>query len=186
MNFVAIFFIGVGLAMDAFTVSISCGINQKKLELMHATRIALFFGVAQAVMPVLGWLIGLKIQHWISAFDHWIAFALLGFIGGKMLWEARDHCICKTDYLNIRVLFTLALATSIDAFAVGLSFAVLGETIVTPAIIIGVITFMMSLGGVYLGDRIGCLLGKKMEIAGGLILIGIGAKILIEHLIKGI
>lgn len=186
MDFVAIIFISIGLAMDAFTVSITCGINQKKIRLIHATRVALFFGIAQGVMPVLGWFIGITIEQWIAAFDHWVAFTLLGFIGVKMIWEAQDHHVCRTDFLNLHVLFMLALATSIDAFAVGLSFALLSETVVIPAIIIGVITFIMSLGGVYLGDRIGCLLGKKMEIAGGLILIGIGVKILIEHLVKGI
>ncbi len=186
MDFVAIFLIGIGLAMDAFSVSITCGINQQRIKFLHATRVALFFGFAQGIMPVIGWLLGTYIEHWIAAFDHWIAFVLLSFVGGKMLWEARDYCVCKTDFLNIHVLFMLALATSIDAFAVGLSFALLGQTVITPAVIIGVITFLMSLGGVYLGDRIGVFLGKKMEIAGGLILIGIGLRILIEHLVRGV
>ncbi len=186
MNFVSILFIAIGLAMDAFAVSISCGIRYETIKIRHATRIALFFGVAQALMPLLGWFLGMTFQKYLSAFDHWIAFGLLAFIGIKMLWEAREGCESRTDFFNVHVLFMLAIATSIDAFAVGLSLAILGTDVMTPALIIGLVTFTMSFAGVYLGDKLGCWIGKKVEIAGGVILLLIGLKILLEHLIKNI
>jgi len=180
-----IIMIGIGLSMDALAVSISSGITIKKLQVRHAFKIALFFGVFQAIMPIIGWFAGFTFRSYIMNFDHWIAFILLSFIGGKMVYESRIM-ICeeqKNDPLKLIVLFGLAIATSIDALAVGVTFAFLNVMILMPALIIGLITFSISLGGVFLGKKLGCLFEKKVELAGGLILIGIGIKILVEHLL---
>lgn len=149
----------------------------------HLLRIAIAFGLFQAMMPVAGWALGLGFRTYIASVDHWIALALLGFVGGKMLWEARDSCTKRCNPLDWRVLLMMAVATSIDALAVGLTFAFLEIAIITPALVIGSVTFIISGFGVFLGERVGCRLGKKVEIAGGLILIGIGLKIVIQHLI---
>lgn len=174
----------MGLAMDAFAVSISCGFSVDEFKKRHAFRIAFAFGLFQALMPVAGWALGTGFRDLIAGFDHWIALALLSFIGGKMLWESRESCQKRTNLLDWHILFMMSLATSIDAFAVGLTFAVLAISIVTPVIIIGLVTFVMSWTGVILGDRFGCFFGRKVERAGGLILIGIGLKIFAEHLIQ--
>lgn len=180
----SIILIAVGLAMDAFAVSITSGCTIQCLKIRHAFRIAFLFGMFQALMPVLGWLAGIGLKQYVEAFDHWIAFALLVFIGGKMIYEAvwMEEVERKCDSLNLYVLLGLAVATSIDALAVGITFAFLKIAIITPALIIGIITFGISLGGVFIGNRLGDRLGYKMEIFGGLILIGIGIKILIQHL----
>jgi len=183
LDFISIGLIAVGLAMDAFAVSISCGFSIKKLKKRHAFRIAFAFGLFQALMPVAGWALGTSFRDLIAGFDHWIAMALLGFIGGKMLWEARESCQKRTNLLDWHILFMMSLATSIDAFAVGLTFAVLAISIITPVIIIGVVTFGMSWAGVLLGERFGCFFGRKVERIGGLLLIAIGIKIVIEHIL---
>lgn len=188
MNFVAdilpIILISLGLAMDAFAVSITNGITIQCLRLKHALKIAIFFGGFQALMPLIGWLAGIGLKQYVESFDHWIAFALLLFIGAKMIYEAIwiDEVEKKCDPLNLVVLLGLAIATSIDAMAVGVTFAFLHIAIVTPAIIIGVITFALSLAGVFIGNRLGDRLGSKMEVLGGIILIGMGTKILLSHL----
>ena len=176
--------IAVGLAMDAFAVSITSGLTIKRLHINHALRIAFFFGSFQAIMPVIGWLAGISLIDYIAAVDHWIAFGLLGFIGCKMIYESITVQSNEKEInpLNSYVLVVLSIATSIDALAVGLSFAFLRVSIVTPVIIIGTITFSLSYLGVYIGDRIGHFFENKIEIAGGLLLIGIGVKILFEHL----
>ena len=184
MSLVSIIFISIGLAMDAFAVSIASGFTIHRLRVGHAFRIAFFFGAFQAIMPVIGWLAGLSVQEYIAAIDHWIAFILLSFVGGRMIYEAtvlgeeRD----EKDPLNIYVLLMLSVATSIDALAVGLSLSFLNVAIALPAIVIGCVTFALSFAGVYIGDRFGHFFESKIEIAGGIILIGIGIKILIEHL----
>ncbi|MDP8267965.1 MAG: manganese efflux pump MntP family protein [Candidatus Tenebribacter davisii] len=184
MNIVTIILIAFGLAMDAFAVSIASGVTLKCFKVCPAIRVAFFFGGFQALMPVLGWLAGTSFQHYIAAFDHWVAFGLLTFIGGKMIYESflfgktKSNC----DPNKLSTVFILAIATSIDALAVGLSFAVLNIQIIQPAIIIGIITFILSLLGVYLGGKIGSLFENKIELIGGIVLIGIGLKILIEHL----
>lgn len=184
MNTLSILFIAIGLAMDAFAVSISSGITINRLKLRHAILIASFFGTFQAVMPIIGWLGGSSIASYIEKFDHWIAFILLLFIGSKMIYEAYkiEEADENRDPLNIYILFLMSIATSIDALAVGLSFAILKVTVIYPAMIIGIVTFFMSLAGVYIGERFGHLFEKKMEIAGGIILILIGTKILLQHL----
>ena len=186
MSYIAIVLIGFGLAMDCFAVSISCGITMKKKRLSKLFRISFLFGLFQGMMPVIGWFTGLTVKDLISAFDHWIAFGLLTFIGGKMIYESfkPDECKKVIDTDKIGIILILAIATSIDALAVGLSFALLDMSIILPVIIIGVITFIVTLLGLQIGNKFGILFGKKIEILGGLILIGIGLKILIEHLLR--
>ncbi|MBI5187652.1 MAG: manganese efflux pump MntP family protein [Nitrospirae bacterium] len=185
MNTITILFIAIGLAMDAFAVSITSGLTIKHLKINHALRIAMFFGLFQAVMPVIGWLAGFSLRNYISNIDHWVAFGLLSMIGLKMIFESfkMSSDEKEIDPLNIYILLMLSIATSVDALAVGLSLSILRVSIVTPAIIIGIITFILSLIGVFIGDRFGHFFEKKIEILGGLILIGIGLKILIEHLL---
>ena len=187
MDILSIVLIAVGLAMDAFAVSITSGITIKRLKINNALKIALFFGLFQAVMPIIGWLAGLSLRGYISAIDHWIAFGLLSFIGCKMIYESITVQSSEKEInpLNVYVLLVLSVATSIDALAVGVSFAFLKVPIITPVIIIGTVTFSLSYLGVYLGDRIGSFFENKIEIAGGLLLIGIGIKILVEGLFSG-
>jgi putative Mn2+ efflux pump MntP len=187
MNIITMFFIAVGLAMDAFAVSITSGVTIRNCGLRHALLIALFFGGFQAAMPVVGWLAGLTLKDLIINVDHWIAFGLLCFIGGKMVYEStvieKAERECKA--LNFYMLLGLSVATSIDALAVGVTFGILGVLIVTPVAIIGLVTFLMSFIGVSVGRRVGSFFEGKMEVAGGLILITIGVKILVEHLCFG-
>ncbi|WP_373478702.1 manganese efflux pump MntP family protein [Geminocystis sp.] len=184
MNLITIFLTSIGLAMDAFAVSIGGGISIKKVTLKDYLIIATFFGGFQFLMPLLGWSGGLFFRDFILSFDHWIAFGLLSLIGGKMLYESfqDDEEEEGTDFRNLSVLLTLAIATSIDALAVGLTFSVIKTPIIEASIIIGVITFFICLFGVFIGNKFGHLFEKQAEIIGGIILIGIGVKILIEHL----
>lgn len=184
MDILNITFIAFGLAMDAFAVSITSGLSIKNLKAKHALRIALFFGLFQAIMPLIGWVSGLSIIDLILNIDHWVAFILLSFIGCKMIYESTkiESDKIKTNPLNIHTLLLLSIATSIDALAVGVSFAFLQISIITPVIIIGLITFILSFVGVFIGDLKGHLFQGKIEILGGIILIGIGLKILLEHL----
>ena len=179
--------IAFGLAMDAFAVAISCGLAMDRIRLEYALKIGTAFGFFQAAMPILGWLAGSRLRHLISEWDHWLAFALLAVIGGKMIYEATTGCYRERAViaLNLKILFGLAIATSIDALAVGISFALLNTAVLAPSLIIGAVTFVLSTLGVLLGHRFGCYLGRKVEIAGGLVLIGIGIKILLEHLLQG-
>ena len=174
----------IGLAMDAFAVSIASGFTIHRLRVRYAFRIAFFFGAFQAVMPIIGWLAGLSVRDFISAIDHWIAFGLLLLVGGKMIYEATfmEGDDDKKDPLNITILLVLSIATSIDALAVGLTLSFINVEIVTPAVIIGIVTFVFSFAGVYIGDRFGHFLESKIEILGGVVLIGIGIKILLDHL----
>lgn len=184
MNMITILFIAFGLAMDAFAVSITNGITIKHQRINNALKIGIFFGSFQALMPLIGWLAGLRLRDFISGFDHWVAFGLLSLIGGKMIYESTKIGDDKEiRSLNLFVLLLLSIATSIDALAVGLSFAFLKISIATPIIAIGIVTFMLSFLGVLVGNKLGHFFENKMEILGGLILIGIGIKILIEHLV---
>jgi putative Mn2+ efflux pump MntP len=184
VNLLSILLISLGLAMDAFAVSITSGITIKYLKIRYALKIALFFGFFQAIMPVIGWLLGVSVRHAISGFDHWIAFGLLSIIGCKMIYESfkLQSDKEKIDPQNIYILFILSIATSIDALAIGLSLSFLKVAIIFPAIIIGLVTFLLSFLGVHIGNRIGHFFEKKIEMIGGLVLIGIGFKILVEHL----
>lgn len=185
MGFVELFLIGVGLSMDAFAVSICKGLNMKKINYKHALIIGGFFGGFQALMPFLGWALGSKFEQYIESVDHWIAFILLAFIGGKMVYESikggdDDEESSHQDKLDIKELFMLAVATSIDALAVGVTFAFLEVSILPSITLIGITTFVISVGGVVIGNRFGSKYKNKAEIAGGMILILIGLKILIE------
>lgn len=173
--------------MDAFAVSVCKGLNMHKISYRHGTIIALFFGVFQAIMPLIGWILGKQFKQYIVSFDHWIAFILLAFIGGKMLWEAvrgenGDDATSCHDILDLKELTILAVATSIDALAVGITFAFLQVSILPAVSLIGLTTFVISFIGVVIGNRFGNRFGKKAELAGGVILILIGLKILLEHL----
>ncbi|MDR1566855.1 MAG: manganese efflux pump MntP family protein [Treponema sp.] len=194
---VSVILIGISLSIDAFAVSVSAGISIRERKLFHALRSSFFFGFFQFIMPVTGWYLGKTLAAYISAWDHWIAFGLLAFIGGKMIWEtlrgrkkapsgkegaAPWDGKSPSDLRSLPFLLTLSFATSIDALAVGLSFSILNREIWSSALVIGGITFAVCITGFEFGRRIGALLEKWAEIAGGLILIGIGVKILSEHL----
>ena len=186
MPILSILLIAFGLAMDAFAVSITSGITIKQVKIRQALLIATFFGIFQALMPVLGWVAGQWAYRWISAVDYWIAFALLLFVGGHMILVAMQPEVedDPRNPLHLPTLMMLAVATSIDAFAIGISLSMLRISIVQPVIIIGLITFALSFAGAYAGRLFGHLNEKKLEVAGGLVLIGLGTKILIEHLIE--
>lgn len=185
MSLLEILLLSVGLAMDAFAVSVTSGIAIKNLRLKHAILIAVTFGGFQAVMPVIGWLAGLGLQQLLRDVDHWIAFVLLSIIGGKMIYEAfqlEEAEEAADNPLKVAVLLVLGIATSIDALAVGVTFAMIKVAIITPIVLIGSITFSLCLVGVYIGDAFGHFFEKKIEIFGGIVLIGIGIKILAQHL----
>lgn len=185
MDIYSIILIGLGLAMDAFSVSITEGIVLKKPRLFDVLKIALFFGGFQFMMPCIGYILGNAFSKYITAFDHIIAFVLLGFIGGKMIYEAlteKDEDSEIKNPLSVKTLGILAIATSIDALAVGVTFATINAPVLFASAVIGIVTYIISASGVYIGSKCGNLLGNKAEIAGGLVLIGIGVKILIEHL----
>lgn len=184
--FIETFLIGIGLAMDAFAVSICKGLTMKKVSKKYVLIIAIFFGGFQAFMPLLGWMLGKKFESYITSFDHWIAFILLAFIGGKMLMDGfhgddEQENILEFQ-LDFKELLMLAIATSIDALAVGITFAFLNYPIMECITIIGVTTFIISFVGVYIGHFFGSKYEHKAEIVGGIILIIIGLKILFEHI----
>lgn len=187
MGFVELLLIGVGLSMDAFAVSVCKGLGMKRLNMKQALVIALFFGGFQALMPALGWLAGSQLADFITPIDHWIAFLLLAFVGGKMLWDAfhegdEDDVEAADAPLDLKELLMLAIATSIDALAVGITFAFLQVDIVSSALIIGVTTFALSVVGVAVGHFFGARFEKPATIVGGVVLVLIGVKILLEHL----
>ncbi|MDO9548400.1 MAG: manganese efflux pump MntP family protein [Candidatus Marinimicrobia bacterium] len=184
MDFLSVFVIAVGLAMDAFAVSISCGFTVPSPKRWNAMKIAASFGAFQAIMPVIGWSVGRFFSSYIEAFDHWIAFILLGFIGIRMIYNAiaSDKCETVADPTDLKTLLILSIATSIDALAVGVTFAFLQIHIISPVLIIGIITFLISSIGLLIGHKLGRYFEKRIEIFGGVVLIGIGIKILIEHL----
>ncbi len=178
--------IAVGLSMDAFAVALCKGLCMKKLNLRQGAVIALFFGGFQLLMPLLGWVLGRQFERFITPVDHWIAFALLIYIGGKMIWEAlrdKDEEVCPVDgKLDYRELLVMAVATSIDALAVGITFAFLQTPILPAVITIGVTTFGLSLAGVAIGHRFGTRFKHGAEVCGGAVLMLIGLKILLSHL----
>jgi len=176
--------LSLGLAADAFAVAVSSGLAIKHMKVNKALKIALFFGVFQALMPVIGWLIGLSFSFLITPIDHWIAFGLLSFIGGRMIYESlqSEECEKKFNPLDTGTLITLSVATSIDALAVGIGFAVLKDSIALAVTAIGFITFFLAFAGVFIGHKCGNLFANKIEILGGAILIFIGSRILFMHL----
>lgn len=180
--------IAVGLAMDAFAVAVCKGLNMRKLDYKQTALIALFFGGFQAGMPLIGWFIGSRFAHYIESIDHWVTFILLAIIGGKMISEAikgEDECDeCADNKLDIKELTALAIATSIDALAVGVAFALEYErnTVFLAVTLIGVITAGLSAVGVFIGHKFGAKYKNKAELAGGLVLVLMGVKFLIEGL----
>jgi len=184
MDLITILFIAFGLAMDAFAVSIASGAAIKPLKIHNAFKIALYFGLFQALMPLVGWLTGLALRDFISSIDHWVAFFILFVIGSKMIYESTKLKTegKKNNPLSTRLLLSLSVATSIDALAVGVSIAFLKVFILTPIIAIGMVTFFLSYIGVFVGNKSGHFFENKIEIIGGFILIFIGLKILVEHL----
>jgi putative Mn2+ efflux pump MntP len=184
MGFIQIVMIALGLAMDAFAVSIAAGTSGRVTSQQAALRLAFHFGLFQFFMPIIGWFLGTKILPLISALDHWVAFFLLSIVGFRMIRSGLDkqgRCFSKDPSRGI-TLVMLSVATSIDALAIGLGLAILGVKIIYPCVVIGIITAVLSLVGTRMGSRLGIKFGKKMEILGGLILIGIGTNILISHL----
>ena len=179
--------IALGLSMDAFAVAICKGLNMHKIDYGQTALIALFFGGFQALMPFIGWLLGKQFESYITSIDHWIAFVLLAYIGGKMIAEAikeKDEVIEIEEMdapLDLKELLVLAIATSIDALAVGITFSFLEVNIVEAVTIIGVVTFIISAAGVFVGNLFGNKYKTKAEFAGGLILVILGFKILMEH-----
>ena len=184
MSIIEIALIGVGLAMDAFAVSICKGLAMRRMNYKKAIIIAAFFGVFQALMPALGYVLGTTFANKIAAIDHWIAFILLALIGANMIKEAlsSDDDECQDDSLRLGDLIMLSIATSIDALAVGITFAFFNVSLLLSVSMIGIITFIICVIGVKVGNVFGEKYKSKAELAGGLILIVIGAKILIDHL----
>ncbi|MDD4495286.1 MAG: manganese efflux pump MntP family protein [Eubacteriales bacterium] len=182
MQLFELIIIAVGLSMDAFAVSICKGLSMKKMSYKNALTAGLFFGGFQALMPLLGYLLGTQFEDYITAYDHWIAFALLSIIGINMIKEAKSACNVGNGSFKIKDMTILALATSIDALAIGVTFAFLQVNILPAVLIIGIITFAFSFAGVKIGNAFGHKYQTKAEIFGGVILIIIGIKILLEHL----
>ena len=184
MSIIEIALIGVGLAMDAFAVSICKGLAMRRMNYKKAIIIAAFFGVFQALMPALGYVLGTTFANKIAAIDHWIAFILLALIGANMIKEAlsSDDDECQDDSLRLGDLIMLSIATSIDALAVGITFAFFNVSLLLSVSMIGIITFIICVIGVKVGNVFGEKYKSKAELAGGLILILMGAKILIDHL----
>lgn len=190
MNLLELFIIAVGLSMDAFAVSICKGLSLQKLYFKNALTVGLYFGIFQGGMPLIGYILGVQFQDKITAFDHWIAFVLLGIIGLKMIKEALEkeleHEIASdevSDELCFKNMTILAIATSIDALAVGVTFAFLNVDIIPAVSFIGIVTLVLSMVGVKIGNIFGTKYKSKAELAGGIILILMGAKILLEHLL---
>ncbi len=190
MGFIELFFIALGLSMDAFAVSVTNGMCAKNIKLGWTFAIALTFGLFQGVMPSIGYFLGQTFTAYVTRFDHVIALVLLGIIGGKMLFEAIkekdcDACDSVGIKLTLNALLVQGLATSIDALAVGVSFSAMRANIITSAAFIALVTFVCCFAGVFIGKRFGAVLNRKAEIAGGIILIAIGLKIFIEHTFFG-
>lgn len=183
MGILEISLLGIGLAMDAFAVSICKGLSMKKMNWKNAIIIALNFGIFQALMPMIGYFLGTTFESFVTTFDHWIAFILLALIGGNMIKESFDNEEeKKNDKVDFKTMIVLALATSIDALAVGITFAFFDVNLLLAVAIIGIITFIISILGVKIGNKFGDKYQNKAELTGGIILVLLGTKILLEHL----
>ncbi len=184
MSLLTIFLLAVGLGVDAFSVAIGIGAANKIKSWLPVVRLSFAFGIFQFIMPLIGWLAGSTVVQMIEKFDHWVAFGLLALIGGKMIWEGfeRDNNEEKADQTSGWPLLLLSIATSIDALAVGFSLSLLKTPVLFPALIIGVVCFIMTAIGMIFGKGLARIFGRKVEILGGLVLIAIGVKILIEHI----
>ena len=182
MGFIELLLIAVGLSMDAFAVSVCKGLSVKKVGVKHAALAGLYFGGFQFLMPVIGYLLGFRFESVIENIDHWVAFVLLAFIGGNMIKESFGKAEELNDDFSVKTMLLMAIATSIDALAVGITFAFLEVQILPAAGLIGVTTFLLSFVGIYIGNAFGTRYKSKAELAGGIILVVIGVKILLEHL----
>jgi len=188
LDFATIFFIAVGLAMDAFAVSIVTSLSLKSVDKRQIFRLSFHCGLFQFLMPVIGWYLGASFSKYISSYDHWIALALLSIIGGKMIhesFESKESAEDKSEIIKDPTrgwsLMFLVVATSIDALAVGVSLAMLNINIFYPAAVIGVVTLALTVIGMKIGERLGMAFSNRMELIGGVILVGIGVKIALEH-----
>lgn len=182
MSLFSLFVIAVGLSMDAFAVSICKGLSMPKMKWKNALLAGVYFGGFQALMPAVGYLLGTQFERYITSVDHWIAFVFLGLIGISMIRESKEEEECMDDSFEVKTMLLLAIATSIDALAVGVTFAFLNVQIVPAVCFIGVITFCFSVIGIKIGNVFGSLYRSKAELAGGVILVVMGTKILLEHL----
>ena len=183
MGLIELFLIAVGLSMDAFAVSVCKGLAMPKCTFKKAAIVGLWFGGFQALMPAIGYILGAQFQETIASIDHWIAFVLLALIGGNMIHEALDNDEEEADAsLDVKTMFLLAVVTSIDALAIGITFAFLKVNIIPAVCFIGIVTFIISFAGVKIGNVFGARYKNKAEIVGGVILILLGLKILLEHL----
>ncbi len=182
MSFPELFIIAVGLSMDAFAVSICKGASVRKFQKKNVLISGAYFGSFQALMPFLGYILGTRLQHMVESIDHWIAFALLVLIGVNMIHESRENAGTMRDSFSFRTMFPLAVATSIDAFAVGITFAFLKVQIIPAVCFIGIVTFVLSAAGVLIGRTFAAKYKSKAELAGGIVLILMGTKILLQHL----
>jgi len=185
MELFAIIMVAVGLSMDALAVSVVSGAAYKQLHIKHALRMAGFFGGFQAFMPAVGYLAGLTVRQYISNYDHWVAFVILTLVGAKMIYESFKMKSDKNVYdpTNLMLLLALSVATSIDALAVGITLSLITSAIAAAVIIIGLVTFTLSYAGVFIGKRFGHFFESKIEALGGLVLIALGAKILLQHVL---
>lgn len=184
MEILTVFLLAIGLSFDSFAVSVCSGLNLPRIRFFQAAKLAIFLALFQALMPLIGWLVGNSIKPLIEPVDHWIAFGLLSLIGGKMIIESFISSESREikNPLHIKVILVLSLATSIDALAVGFSFATFLDKIMMAVLIIGSVTFIASMLGILLGKKTGPKINRYAEITGGLILVFIGMKILFEHL----
>jgi manganese efflux pump family protein len=180
LSWLALLALSVGLAMDAFAVAVAAGVAVDAVTPRHVFRLGFHFGLFQFMMPIVGWLVGGQLAAYVSRYDHWVAFALLGYVGGKMLWEARRErdAKIKGDPTRGLSLLTLSVATSIDALAVGMSLALMGVSVWFPSVVIGVVTATLTAIGITFGGRIGSRCGRWAEVVGGIVLIAIGLKVL--------
>ncbi|MDQ2178629.1 manganese efflux pump MntP family protein [Marinifilum sp. D714] len=185
MELISIFLIATGLSVDSFAASVCSGLAIKGIRFLQAVKIAFFLALFQGGMPVIGWFIGWEINEFIKDFDHWIAFILLAGLGSKMIYESltQQEEDCSFNPLKLTVLIGISIATSIDALVIGFSMALIDVIIWWPAVIIGVVTFIASMLGMLLGKKIGSQTSKRFEVFGGIVLILIGLRILIEHLL---
>jgi manganese efflux pump family protein len=186
MDLITVIILAIGLSMDSFAVSVGCGLAEQKISFRHAAKISLSFAFFQGILPIIGWVMGTGIKEYVEEFDHWIAFFLLVFLGGKMILESfkrNDQDEISAIY-SWKHIITLSIATSIDALVVGFSYALASSrNILSGAIIIGAVTFFFSMLGIRIGKDVGYSFGPKVELLGGIILIGIGLKILFQHLL---
>jgi putative Mn2+ efflux pump MntP len=186
IDFPSIFIVAIGLSADCFAVALSAGLSRKHFSFLRLLRLPLLFGIFQSFMAVMGWLAGRSVEEFISSFDHWVAFGLLLIIGTRMIWQSfreRGEDRANKNLDNWLILIMLSIATSIDALAVGLSFAFLAVNITMVGVTIGVTAFVITLIGVFIGKKVGALVGPRAETIGGIVLIIIGIRILLEHLL---